>query len=106
MYTGHFTINGPKIIASSLAAGATILPGAQLTEQVTFNEEMAPATFTPDQVLLSGPGGTYNATSVTAVTGSGNTRFDIVFDARVTGHFTMAIGPNILDTFGTAMDQD
>jgi methionine-rich copper-binding protein CopC len=68
---------------------------------------MDSTTFTPDQVAVNGPGGSsVSADSVTPVAGSNNTSFTIAFTVTATGKYTMVIGPNILDLFGNAMDQN
>jgi hypothetical protein len=101
-----FNVLGPKIvIASGIIPSFSYRPGALSTvqEQVSFNEAMDPTTFTPDQVVLSVGGTSYSADTVTPV---GNNFFIITFTANITGRYTMAIGPNILDPFGNAMDQN
>jgi subtilisin family serine protease len=109
-YHALFNIVGPKITAASgIVPGNSYLPGALNTvmEQVTFNEPMDPATFTPDQVVIDGQrGSSYFADSVSVVAGSGNTTFNIQFTANATDKYTMVIGPNILDGFGNPMDQN
>jgi hypothetical protein len=104
-YTGHFNIQGPKIIASSLTPGSAFYPGGLSTVTVTFNEAMDPATFTVGQVNLTGPAGQIPVTGVSPADDT-NTRFTITFSVTATGHYTLVIGPNILDAFGNAMDQD
>jgi hypothetical protein len=104
-YVGHFTIVGPKIVAST-PANNLLAPVTKVT--VTFNEPMDPATFTPDKIFdFFGPNGRIPVSSVTPVAGFNNTRFDINFDPQVnTGIYHMLIGPNIRDFAGHQMDQD
>jgi hypothetical protein len=104
-YVGHFTIQGPKIIANTPTANV-YAPFGSL--RVTFNEPMNPATFTPAQVFFfSGPRGPVAVTAVAPVAGSNNTQFDLQFPAQtVTGVYQMLIGPNIRDMAGHQMDQD
>ena len=104
-YVGHFTIQGPRIIANTPTANV-YAPFGSL--RVTFNEPMNPATFTPAQVSsFSGPRGPIAVTAVAPVAGSNNTQFDLQFPAQtVTGVYQMLIGPNIRDMAGHQMDQD
>ena len=63
-YVTSATPNGSGTSASPLSS-----------VQVTFNEEINPATFTPSQVTLTGPGGTISGVTVTAVAGSNDHQF-------------------------------
>ena len=75
--------------------------------QVTFNEEINPATFTPSQVTLTGPGGAISGITVTAVAGSNDHNFLISFPSQTAGGtYTLKVGPNIQDWYGNAMDQN
>jgi hypothetical protein len=108
-YEAKFSLQGPKIIASSIAPGTTpsFLPGTLTSVQVTFNEPMDPTTFGNDQVVFTAPdGSTFLATDIVTVAGSNSTKFNILFAANVTGSYVMTIGPNIRDAFGNAMDQN
>jgi hypothetical protein len=101
-YSTTLSIVGPMIIADSgITHGQSYLPGAldTVTEQVTFNEPIDPATFTPDQVVFYGNNNVFQASSVTAADNT-NTKFNIAFNADATDQYTMAVGPNIMDTFG------
>jgi hypothetical protein len=106
-YDATWTIVQPAILSDTgITHNGSYLPGAlsSVLEQVTFNGPMDPTTFTPDKVVLNGPGGiAYSADSVAPVPVSNNTSFNIGFTANTTGSYTMTIGPNILDTFGNAM---
>jgi hypothetical protein len=105
-YTATFTLQGPKITASSPTTVYDINPISQI--QVTFNEPMDPTTFTPTKIAsFTGPNGAIAVTNVQPVAGSNNTQFTISFPAQNTdGTYMMVIGPDIRDTFGTPMDQD
>ena len=62
--------------------------------QLTFNEEINPATFTASQVTLTGPGGSISGVTVTAVAGSNNHQFTISFPAQTAaGAYTLTVGP-------------
>jgi methionine-rich copper-binding protein CopC len=107
-YAANFNIVGPKITAQNVT-GNNNLPGMVNSLEVTFNESMNPLTFVPSAITdFHGPDGTQIAiTGVSPVSGSNNTRFNITFAQLTrTGHYTMIIGPNILDSFGNPMDQD
>jgi hypothetical protein len=101
-YNTTLSIVGPMIIADSgITHGQSYLPGAldTVTEQVTFNEPIDPTTFTPDQVVFYGNNNVFQANNVTAADNT-NTKFNITFNADATDQYTMAVGPNIMDTFG------
>ncbi len=104
-YVGHFTVIGPKVVAST---PATNVYAPVYSLRVTFNEPMNPATFTPAQVVtFTGPNGAIAVTAVVPVAGSNNTQFDLQFAPQaVTGIYQMLIGPNIRDMAGHQMDQN
>jgi subtilisin family serine protease len=75
--------------------------------QVTFNEEINPATFTASQVSLTGPNGTISGITVAAVSGSNNHKFTISFPSQTGGGtYTLTVGPSIQDWYGNSMDQN
>jgi hypothetical protein len=99
------TVHGPRIIAST--PSGTILDGPVSSVRVTFNTSMNPDTFTPDQVQLTAPGGASIPVAVAAVDGSNNTQFLITFAPQTaSGQYILTVGPNVLDTSGTPMDQN
>jgi hypothetical protein len=114
-YTATFAVRGLQVTSATVNATH---PGQATSLRVTFNEAIDPTTFTLDSISsftanLSGT--TYDLRyaleasplGITPVAGSGNTQFDVNFLPMVyTGSYQMVIGPNILDTFGDAMDQD
>jgi hypothetical protein len=101
-YTATFTLQGPKITASTPTAN---ILGQVNSVRVTFNELMDPSTFTPDTISFTGPNGPIEVTGI--VPFNGNSQFDITFASQVTtGRYTMTIGPNIQDYFGNEMDQN
>jgi Bacterial Ig-like domain len=104
-YIAKFTIQGPKIIAST-PAGKLFGPVSSI--QVTFNEPVDPVTFTSNSIFaFKGPQGFINITTITPVAGSNNTQFDVGFLPQGTaGVYTMLIGPGIQDLAGHQMDQD
>jgi hypothetical protein len=105
-YTARFTLQGAKILSSTPTGNANI-PGSVTSLRVTFNQPMDPNSFGPGGVVLTGPGGTIPATSVTPVAGSNNTQFDINVTALgTTGVYHLTVGPHISNPFGVEMDQN
>ena len=73
---------------------------------VTFSEAIDVATFTTDDVSLTGPNGSIAVSSVTAV-GTDGTTFEVSFGAQTdVGSYSMEIGPDVADIAGNTMDQD
>ena len=71
---------------------------------VTFVDGIAPATFTPDDVVLTGPSGPITVTGITQLA---DNIYRIHFAALTeTGEYTIQIGPDIDDVAGNAMDQN
>src|SRR5262249_47465353 len=113
-YRAAFDLQGPRITFSS-PTGTFLAPAGGLgSVQVTFNEPMDPATFTPAKIasFRRTVGTTVTdlrptLIDVTAIAGSNNTRFNINFTATgTTGAYAMVIGPDIRDVFGNQMDQN
>ncbi len=105
-YTGSFHIEGARITSSS---NYGTLPRGVSSLRVAFSHVMEPETFTPDQVVrFTDPAGNaVTVTDVEPVASSNNMQFDIFFDAaELAGTYTLVIGPNILDVYGTPMDQN
>jgi hypothetical protein len=102
-FTGTFTIEGARI-TNFVRSGLPTDPPSNV--RVTFNEPVDPNSFDPSQVTsFTDPNGNaVTVDSVTPVSGSNNTQFDIGFAAQtVVGTYSMTIGPNILDFFGNPM---
>jgi hypothetical protein len=118
IYTGHFTVNGPRIIASTDQNGvplvpamppANYLPGRLTAVLLTFNEPIDPATFTADKVAFTSPTRpTFFADSVTPIADSNNTRFTVQLaaNANLTAAYTLTVLPTMQDTFGHQLDQN
>jgi subtilisin-like proprotein convertase family protein len=72
---------------------------------VTFDRVMSASTFTPADVVLTGPDGKpITVTSVVSVAGYGDRVFDIKFAKQTRGgNYTATIGPYIKDTAGIQM---
>ena len=73
--------------------------------ELTFNEPVQDGTFTLDDVVtLTGPSGAISATAVNKLT---DTQYEVVFPSQTaSGTYTLAVGPEILNGSGVAMDQD
>jgi hypothetical protein len=102
-YTATFTIEGARITSLVSNASSTNPPS---NARVTFNEPVDPNTFDPTQVTsFTDPlGSPITVNSVTPVSGSNNTQFDIGFDPQtLVGNYSMTIGPNIFDSYGNPM---
>jgi hypothetical protein len=102
---------GPTVLQS--APTGSVL-GSVNHLRVNFDRPIDPSTFTLDQVdsfTVTAGSNTTDLSSaligVAPVAGTSNRTFDISFYTRTNlGHYTMVIGPNILDTAGTPMDQN
>jgi hypothetical protein len=108
-FTAAFTIQGPKIVAISVTAGTTFLPGDFSSFVVTFNESINPTTFITDEIHLTDGKRSIRLRhlTVTPVAGSNNTQFLIQFDPLIVrGTYVLTIGPHIRDLYGHQMDQD
>jgi hypothetical protein len=101
-YTGGFAIKGPKVLSTTPSQGTQVDH-----VRVTFSAPMNAASFTPDQVAITGPAGPIAATDIVAVAGSNGTQFDIQFAPQSqVGRYTVLIGPDVADLAGNLMDQN
>ncbi len=105
-YVLRLTIQGPKVVADSLQS--TYVPNQLGTIRLTFNEGIDPSTLTPTTVSLAGPAGRVPVLRIDPVSGSNNTRFDVVLCTAVarTGNYTLTVGPDVRDPAGHRMDQN
>ena len=100
--------DGPYVV-SATPDGPINSSGGFSSVQLTFNEEINPATFSAAQVTLTGPGGVIPAgeLTVTAVTGSNDHEFDVSFPAQTAaGTYSLKAGPDIQDWYGNEMNQN
>jgi subtilisin family serine protease len=100
--------DGPYVV-SAAPDGSINGSGGFSSVQLTFNEEINPATITASQVTLTGPGGVIPAglVTVTAVSGSSDHEFDVSFPAQSSaGTYTLSAGPDIQDWYGNEMNQN
>ncbi len=75
--------------------------------QVNFNEEINPATISPQQVTITGPRGPISGVSIAPVAGSNDHAFLISFPPQTAaGNYSLTVGPAIQDLYGNKMDQN
>src|SRR5262249_35967568 len=102
-YTAPFTvphITGPRV-TSPPAHGTDSVSSVRLT----FSEAINPSTFTVADITNASVGLT--PIPVTADRGSGNTQFDVTFNAvTAPGSYGFDVGPDIRDVAGNPMDQN
>jgi hypothetical protein len=103
-YVGTFEIvdrRGPQVV-SQYPSGPVRGPIAFL--DVVFDEPIDAASFTPADVVLTGPDGTIAVTDVSPLGGNG---FRITFDSQTkAGDYALTVGPNITDLQRNPMNQD
>ncbi len=100
--------DGPYVV-SGTPDGSINTTGGFSTVQLTFNEEINPATFTSSQVTFTGPGGVIPAAdlTITAVSGSNDHEFQISFPSQsAAGTYKLTVGPDIQDWYGNDMNQN
>ena len=98
--------DGPHVASSSPVGSINSAAGLD-GFQVTFNEEINPATFTPSQVTLTGPNGAIGGLTVSVVSGSNDHEFTISFAGQTApGTYTLTVGPDIQDWYDNEMNQN
>jgi hypothetical protein len=99
-FTGTFLIVGPKI---TQGLSGFFAPGVS-SATIQFNQPMDPTTFTPDDIVLTGPNGVIPVTSVTP-TSSANQTYTVTFPTlTISGNYKMVIGPDIRNPSGIELD--
>ncbi|NBO90758.1 MAG: hypothetical protein EBV06_00330 [Planctomycetia bacterium] len=96
--------SGPRVVSSTANS-----PTSPSSVRLTFSEAIDPTTLTlADITGFTAPNGsTITPTAVTAVSGSGNTQFDVTFPTQTaSGSYRFDVGPNITDVAGNLMDQN
>ncbi len=75
---------------------------------VAFSESVNPATLTNATIAVNGPTGSISVSAVIPVAGKNNTQFVLMFSRNQvrSGTYTLAIGPNVRNSAGNAMDQN
>ncbi len=93
---------GPQVREAS-PTGTAIGPVDRIT--LTFTEAIADGSFTvADVVSLTGPGGAIPPTGINKLSPN---QYEVLFvPQNVAGTFSLAVGPDIADLAGNAMDQD
>jgi subtilisin family serine protease len=100
--------DGPCVVSATPDGSINSSVGLS-TVQLTFNEEINPATLTSAQVTLTGPGGVIpaNEVSVTPVAGSNDHEFAVSFPKQTAaGAYTLKVGPDFQDWYGNDMNQN
>ncbi|HEX8203830.1 MAG TPA: hypothetical protein VF590_25360 [Isosphaeraceae bacterium] len=91
---------GPRILGHLVGVQAAAFVHAD----VTFLATIDPASFTPEDVTITGPSGPIPATGVDLVAG---TTYRITFaPLSAPGMYRATVGPQITDASGHPMDQD
>lgn len=72
------------------------------TMEISFNRAVDETTFTVDDVLIGGTG----SPTVDGIARLEATRYQISLGGTGLGSYSLSIGPAIVDTLGTALDQD
>jgi hypothetical protein len=94
-------------VMGQVPSGITTAPVSQIA--VTFNEPVNLLTFTAQDVEVRGPLGLMPLAGAGAVEDSGDQRTFIIHMAepqRLSGTYTVAVGPNVLDLAGNPMNQN
>ena len=98
--------DGPYVV-SATPSGADTTSGGISTVQLSFNEEINPATFTASAVTVTGPGGAIKGVSVTAVSGSNDHEFNVAFPSQTAaGSYTVKVSPGLQDWYGNDLNQN
>ena len=98
--------DGPSVV-SGTPDGSINNPSGLSSVQLTFNEEINPATFTAAQVTLTGPNGPISGVTITPVSTSNDHEFTIAFPAQTAaGSYTLKVGPDVQDWYGNDMNQN
>ena len=98
---------GPRVTGLSPVSVAS--DGGPLSQvRVTFDEPIAPTSFTTEDVVMKdAQGALITPVGVAAVDGSGDTQFDLSFAAQeLRGQYRLAMGPQVTDVAGNPMNQD
>jgi hypothetical protein len=75
--------------------------------QLTCSEEINLATFTPQQMTLTGPTGPIKSATIDVVSGPNNHQFVISFPPQTAaGTYSLTVGPAIQDFYGNKMNQN
>jgi hypothetical protein len=90
-------VTGLHLLSATSGPG----PNTLGTIRLTFDQAVVVSSIKPANLALFNPGGGVRITSVTPVTGSGNTSFDLGFATQTEyGKYTLYLGSNIKDGAG------
>ena len=91
---------GPVVVS---AQPAGLVNSSVASVRLQFNEPVAPASFTRDDVVLRTPSGVLDASLVSVVQVDATT-FDVNFPSQsADGDYTVRVGPNVTDLAGNPM---
>jgi subtilisin family serine protease/subtilisin-like proprotein convertase family protein len=96
----------PPLVAPSIVSDTLVGAPNTISElQVTFNEPIMASSFTPSTLFFYNPSSQQiAATSVTLVSGSNDTEFDILFPTQTAdGSYSLKIGPEVFNNNWTKM---
>jgi hypothetical protein len=105
--TAGLDLFGPRVLSS--VPGTVEAGGGPLsTIRLTFDEPIAVASFTAEDVVLKdAQGNVIEPVTVTPVVASGDTQFDLTFGAQdLRGVYRLSVGPEITDLAGNLMNQN
>jgi len=96
---------GAKIVSGVWSGSST---SNLNTVRLTFDKRINVPTFTASDIKLTGPNGQAIAiASLTPVSGSGNSVFDVKFATQTAGgSYTLTVGPDVWDVTAQRMDQN
>lgn len=104
-YSGSFVFAGPKVTSSS-PTGIVIVPVSQLDFVFSTNMDQTSFSVANDVASFTGPNGNL-LSQITGFSWVNATTLRVTFTAQtVTGTYALTIGPQILTTGGSAMDQN
>jgi hypothetical protein len=95
---------GPRVVDTFV--NYNIKTGRPMSIQVTFNEDVDPASFSPADVALVAADGTVRRPSSVTPVNFLNRQFVFHIGLVPPGDYTLRIGPNVTDFAGNRMNQD
>lgn len=104
-FVGNFTVVGLKVVA---LGPPSPLPNSLNQAVITFNQPVDPATFTLDDLTLTGPAGIISLFGSSLTSNAARTIWTLTLASppAQAGVYTLTVGPNVNDDVGFAMDQN